>query len=183
MWEPPSTPSPSAPLPFLSGPSATLEPLFCCQHLSHIQCGMLETENLVPGASPCPPPTVWGQWPNTARCPPGAKWKASSSPPTFTCPEHRNSGRTWALSHCPLSPTPTALALHSGVMDCLCPQPGFPCIIWLEVRWKVWRTLTLCLLRFLVLQIKYSLRIQFLSVLIDIPSDWLALARVPVMMG
>ena len=55
-------------LPLSLGLSATLGPLFCSQLL----CGMPETENLVPGAAPCPPPAVWGQWPNTARCPPGA---------------------------------------------------------------------------------------------------------------
>jgi hypothetical protein len=31
---------------------------------------MRETENLVPGAAPCPPLAVWGQGLNTARCPP-----------------------------------------------------------------------------------------------------------------
>jgi hypothetical protein len=36
-----------------------------------------------------------GQW---LRCPPGAEWKASGSPPTSTCPEHRrNSGQTQAI--------------------------------------------------------------------------------------
>ena len=35
----------------------------------------------------------WGQ---ATRCPPGAKWKASGSPPMSTCPEHRrDSGQTY----------------------------------------------------------------------------------------
>ena len=32
------------------------------------------------------------------RCPPGATWKASSSPPMSTCPEHLNSDQRQALS-------------------------------------------------------------------------------------
>jgi hypothetical protein len=38
---------------------------------------MLETENLVLGATTCAPPTEWGQWLHRARCPLRAKWKAS----------------------------------------------------------------------------------------------------------
>ena len=41
---------------------------------------MPEDENLVPGAAPFPPPTLWGQWLNTAKCPPGAAWKTSAYP-------------------------------------------------------------------------------------------------------
>ena len=53
------------------------------------------------GAAPCSPPIEWGQ------CPPGAKWKASGSPPMSTCPEHRrNSGGAWAILPPPLSPGP-----------------------------------------------------------------------------
>ena len=33
--------------------------LFCSQILCHIQHGMLEIENLVPGAAPCPPSAMW----------------------------------------------------------------------------------------------------------------------------
>jgi hypothetical protein len=92
------------PLPLSLGPSAALGPLFCCQLLCCMQHGMPETENLVPGTAPCPPPAVWGQWPNTARCPPRAVWKVSSSSLVSIRPEHRNSGRTRALSPTPLFP-------------------------------------------------------------------------------
>jgi hypothetical protein len=63
-----------------------------------------------PGIGDCPlsTSTVWGQWLHTASCPPGAKWKASGSPPMSACPEHRNSGGTGVLS-LPLFP----LHLHS----------------------------------------------------------------------
>ena len=50
------------PLPLSLRPSVTQGPLFCSQLFRSIQRGMLETENLVPGAAPCPPPAVWGQW-------------------------------------------------------------------------------------------------------------------------
>jgi hypothetical protein len=54
------------------------------------------------GAAPYSPLAVWGQWLHTARCPPGAQWKASSCPPASACPEHRNSDLTRALSFLPL---------------------------------------------------------------------------------
>jgi hypothetical protein len=66
--------------------------------------GCQSLENLVPGANPCPPPAVWGQWLHTARCPPGASWKVSCSPPASACSEHRNSGLTQAFSPTPLFP-------------------------------------------------------------------------------
>ena len=72
--------------------------LFCSQILYYIQCGMPETEKLVLGAAPCPPPTVWGQWLLIGRCSPRAKWKTCCSPPAYAWPEHRNSSQTWALS-------------------------------------------------------------------------------------
>lgn len=74
--------------------------------------------------------------------------------------------------------------LRYGVIDCLCPQVSLCNLLARgEMEGSVESISPLCLLRFLVLQIKYSLRIQFLSVLIDIYNDWLALARVPVTMG
>jgi hypothetical protein len=94
-------------------------PLFCSLLLCHMQCGMPETENLVPGAAPRPPPAMWGQWLHTARCPPGATWKASGSPPMSAHSEHRNSGRTWDLS---LPPLP----IHS-------PAPQM--WMWMEIPW------------------------------------------------
>ena len=39
---------------------------------------------------------------HTARCPSWSEWKVSRSSPMSTCPEHRNSGGTWALSLPPL---------------------------------------------------------------------------------
>jgi hypothetical protein len=71
----------------------------------HIQLGMPEAENLVPGAAPFPPPAVWGQWLNTVRCPPRATCLTvlQVTPPPC-CPEHWNSGRTQALSPTPLFP-------------------------------------------------------------------------------
>jgi hypothetical protein len=75
----PGPPPPHATLALSSlspGPSATPGPLFCSQLLHRIQCGIPEAENLVPGAAPCPPPVVWGQWINTARRLPRASWKA-----------------------------------------------------------------------------------------------------------
>jgi hypothetical protein len=93
------------PLPLSPGPSAALGPLFCSQLLCHIQRGMPETENLVPGAAPCPPPAMRGQWLHTARCPSGAEWKVSGSPPPSARPEHGNPGGTRALSPTPLFPT------------------------------------------------------------------------------
>jgi hypothetical protein len=83
---------------YLQAESVALGPLFCFQLLCHIQCGMPETENLVPEAAACPPPTVWVHWLHTARCPPRAEWKASWSPPASAYPEQRNSGQTWTLS-------------------------------------------------------------------------------------
>ena len=76
-------------------PSAAPGPLFCSQLLHCIQHRMLET---------CPPTPMWGQWLHTARCPPGATWKASGSPPVSASQEHQNSGRIWALSPTPLFP-------------------------------------------------------------------------------
>ena len=73
------------------------------QLLHSIQNGMPETENLVPGAAPGPPPAEWVQWLHTARCPPRAKWKASGRPPSSACPGLKNSGWTQAL---PLPPLP-----------------------------------------------------------------------------
>ena len=88
----------SHPLPSSHIPGAPiLFSAFC-----HIQREMPETENLVLGVVPCPSPAVWGQWLHTARCPPGAMWKVSGSPPMSACPEHRNSGQTWAFSLSPL---------------------------------------------------------------------------------
>jgi hypothetical protein len=52
-----------------------------------------------------PSPALWGQWLHIARCPPGAAWKASGSSSASACPEHRNSGQMWALSHSPLPNT------------------------------------------------------------------------------
>lgn len=61
---------------------------------SHL-CGNLSPSTLSLTPSPCSSPVQWGQW---VRCPPGAKWKASGSPPTSACPEHRrNYGQTWAI--------------------------------------------------------------------------------------
>ena len=72
--------------------------LFCSQLLCNIQRGMPETEKLVSGVAPFPPPAVWGQWLHIARCALGAEWKVSGSPLTSACPEHRNSGRMRAFS-------------------------------------------------------------------------------------
>ena len=85
-----------------------------------IQHGMPETDNLVLGASPCPPPAMWGQWLHTARCSPRAVWKASGSPPMSTCPEHRNSGgmRALSLPALPLHPQPRKVKLW--VFECPC---------------------------------------------------------------
>ena len=91
------------PLPLSPGPSATLGPLFCSQLLRRIQCGMLEIENLVPGAAPRPPPVVWGQWPNTARCPAGA-----------TCLPAQSTGTLEGCGH-----SPTLLVPHThGPANC-----------------------------------------------------------------
>ena len=98
MWEPPSAQQSHCPLPLSPGLSAAPGPLFCSQ----LRRGMPEAENLVPGAAPCPSPAMWSQWPNTARCPPGAAWKVSGSPPTSACPEHRNSGGMRTPSYSPL---------------------------------------------------------------------------------
>ena len=101
------------PLPLSPGLCASPGLLFCFHLLCCIQRRIQETENLVPGAAPCTPPAVWGQCPNTARCPPRATWKASGSPPMSACPEHQNSGGTWALSHSPLSQVPTPCRISS----------------------------------------------------------------------
>ena len=68
----PAPPLPLPSLPFIPGAECCPRPLFCSQLLCHIQRGMPEAENL---AAPCPPPTMWGQWLNTARSLPGAMWK------------------------------------------------------------------------------------------------------------
>ena len=98
--------------------------------------------HLVSGAAPCPPPAMWGQWLHTARCPPRAKWKASGSPPTSACPEHRwNSGRACAFPPFLSSPGPpfsfqhiparlvSCLLLPSVSNDPALPGPDFrPCL-------------------------------------------------------
>jgi hypothetical protein len=98
-----------------------------------IQRGMSEVESLVSGAAPCPQPSVWGQWPNTARCPPyppRAAWKVSRNPPASTHPEHWKSGGTWALSLSPLSYIPKTphggycLRLRCVLRECLCSIRG-----------------------------------------------------------
>ena len=95
--------------------SVILESLFCSRLLCHIQSGIPETKNLVLGAAPCPTPAVWDQWLHTARCPSGSTWKASGSPPTSTCTEHRNSG---GLSPSPLFPyTPSPPPNSSCYLD------------------------------------------------------------------
>jgi hypothetical protein len=102
------------PLPIFPGPRVSPPgPLFCFQLLCHIQRGMPETENLVPGAVLCPIPVMWGQWLHTTRCPPGTMWKASGSPPESACPEHRDPGWMDALSY-------SSLPLHP--QPCICPQ-------------------------------------------------------------
>ena len=91
--------SPPAIFPYLQGVVLPWGPYSVLRFSSDcIQHGMPETDNLVLGASPCPPPAMWGQWLHTARCPPRAEWKVSRSPPPSACPEHSNSGRMWALS-------------------------------------------------------------------------------------
>jgi hypothetical protein len=66
--------------------------------VSSVGCQRLRTWYGGGGGCPFPPPAllhaVQGQWLHTARCPPGALWKASRSPPLSACPEHRNSGLT-----------------------------------------------------------------------------------------
>ena len=97
------SPLPLPSLPLSPGTSATLGPLFCSQLLCcHIQCGMLETENLVPGASPCLPPAIWGQWLNTARCSPGVHSSRVCLPQS-----------TRTLVGCSFSPTPL-FPVHPG---------------------------------------------------------------------
>ena len=76
-----------------------------------MQRGMPETENLVSGATPCPFPTMWL---HTAKCPTGAEWKVSGSPPMSTCPARRNFGRTRALSLPPLLPHPQPHSHYAG---------------------------------------------------------------------
>jgi hypothetical protein len=110
-------------LPSSQGLSAAPGSLFCSQFLCPIQCGMQEAGNLVPRPAPCPPPTLWGKWLNTARHPPGAVWKPFGSPPTSAHQEHWNSGRMRVLSHSPLSPTPMAPQLTA-----LPPVPFTPVI-------------------------------------------------------
>jgi hypothetical protein len=99
------------------GPSVTLGPLFCSQLLCHIQCGMPETEKLVPGVAPCLPNAVWGQWLHTTRCPPRATWKGSGSPPESACPELQNSGWSRALSYTH-GPTPLHMVCNSMYILC-----------------------------------------------------------------
>jgi hypothetical protein len=55
---------------------------------------------LVPGAAPCQPPAVWGQWHNTARYPPGASWKV------WTVLPHLPAQNTRTLAGLGFSPTP-----------------------------------------------------------------------------
>jgi hypothetical protein len=90
-------------------------PLFhySVQLLCHIQCGMPETENLIQGLPlvhplpPQPPPSeVSGFIQPDAH--PGPSGKHLAVLPTSTCPEHRNSGQTQALSLPTSSPTPKA---------------------------------------------------------------------------
>jgi hypothetical protein len=61
---------------------------------------MLEAKNLVPGAALCSPPTVWGQWLNTAKCPLRATCKACA---VLLCLPAQS---TRTLAGCGLSPTP-----------------------------------------------------------------------------
>ena len=106
-WEPSSALSPCPLLPSPPGPSAAPGSLFCSQLLHHIQGGMPEAENLVPGAAPCPPPVVWGQWLNTARCPPGLCGK---HPAVLPCLPAQSTGTLAGASSLllPSSPTPSA---------------------------------------------------------------------------
>jgi hypothetical protein len=60
-----------------------------------------------------PPPTVWGQWLNTARCPPVAAWKACTFLPHLPAhPKHWNSGRFSSTPLFPLHPRPAAWCLY-----------------------------------------------------------------------
>jgi hypothetical protein len=96
------------------GPSAAPGPLFCPQLLRSIQPGMLEAENLVPGAAPCTPLAVWCQWLNTVRCPPRAMWKACA---VLLCLPAQNSSQS------PLSPhthCPTGGYFLNTINICIC---------------------------------------------------------------
>ena len=89
----PALPLPLPSPPFIPGPSAAPGALFCSQLLCRIQCGMLEAENLVPGAAPCLPPAppcgVSGlTQPDTHPGPCGKHAQSSR----VRCPEHQNSG-------------------------------------------------------------------------------------------
>ena len=83
-------------------------PLLCFQLL--FQCGMLEVENLVPRAAPCPPPTVWDQWLNTARCPPGPCGKRVQFS-NVCSPRAPELWWEWVLSHSTLYPHTHRLTL------------------------------------------------------------------------
>jgi hypothetical protein len=94
----------------------------CSQFLCHIQHQMPEAENLVPGAAPCPPPAVWGQWLNTARCPPGTTWKACA---VLLCLPTQNT-RTLARHGFPPTPLfPPHLWPHNIKM-----KAPFPDVLW-----------------------------------------------------
>jgi hypothetical protein len=98
--------------------SAALGSLFCSQLLRCIQRGMPEAENLVPGAAPCPPPTVWSQWLNTDKHPPRAAWKAWAVLPCL--PTQSTRTLAWpGFFPTPLFPLhPRPLESHSCFFPC-----------------------------------------------------------------
>lgn len=95
MREPPSAPLTPVLSSLILGKCCP-GPIFCSQLL---HCGMTESENLVPGAVPCSPFALWGQWLNTGRCPPGA---------TCTVLLHLPAQSTGTLAGQQLPSTPTA---------------------------------------------------------------------------
>ena len=105
MREPPSAPLTPVLSSLILGKCCP-GPIFCSQLL---HCGMTESENLVPGAVPCSPFALWGQWLNTGRCPPGA---------TCTVLLHLPAQSTGTLAGCRFSPTP------------LFPHTYGPCRLW-----------------------------------------------------
>ena len=99
VWESSSAPSPPA---FSSLHSRRAE---CCPgapilFLAPPPYPVWDAENLVPGATPCPSCAMWGQWLNTARCPPRVMWKVCAILP---CPPAQSTG---TLAGHRFSPTP-----------------------------------------------------------------------------
>ena len=82
------------------GPGAALGPLFC-SHLCSIQHEMPDTENLVRGLPLVHPPLSGVSGFTQPDAHSGLSGKRAQSS-VSTCPEHRNSGWTWALSLPPL---------------------------------------------------------------------------------